>query len=133
MRKKVLHSIKPLVVFAITLSVIALTAILIQSRGSAQSQGVKQTRQKNLKEIAEERDVEVEGSDGSHQGEMALESLVEAKAIVVGRIINTKSFFDEASPIEYGESITTEYTVDVLRVVKDRTLSTTPAPGKALP
>jgi hypothetical protein len=112
--------------------VLGLMMIATRRHVSAQSQDTRQTKQKNLKEIAEERDVEVEGFDGFHLVKPTLEDLREASAIVYGRIIDNKSFFDESSPDEYGESITTEYTVDVLRIFKDMILRATPAQGKAM-
>jgi hypothetical protein len=135
MKKRVLGSIMRLTGIAVALSVIVLIATVVQRQSSAQSQDVKPTKQKKLIEIAEERDLEVVGSSGSHVGYITLASLrTGAMAIVYGRIIDSNSFFDPSGhPIEYGENITTEYTVDVLRVLKDRTLDTTPAPGKAAP
>jgi hypothetical protein len=101
-----------------------------QQQGSANS---SQARRKKLREIAMERPVEVEGVDGSELGEPTLEDITEATAIVYGRIIDSRSFFGEASPVEYGENITTEYTVDVLRLVKDKTQDTLPSPERAQP
>lgn len=94
-----------------------------------------QAKQKKLREIAMERDVEFETGDKSHVKYASLDGLKkESNAIVYGQIIDSKSFFDESgAPIEYGEIITTEYTVDVLRVFKNTTLETMPAPGKPAP
>lgn len=136
MKKRVLRSLPQLTVLAAIFLVVALIAISVQRQGSAQSQDVKQTKQqKKLIEIAEERDVEIEGSPGTHIGYATLRGLTqEATAIVYGRIIDSTSFFDESGhPIEYGENITTEYTVDVYRILKNTTLETTPAPGRAAP
>ena|SRR2546423_5753052 len=130
MRKKLVGSMTLLTVIGISFSAVVL-AVSLQQQGSA---GQSNAKQKKLREVAEERDVEVEGSSGSHVEYVTLESLRrEARAIVYGRIADSKSFFDESSPIEYGENITTEYTVNVLRVLKDKTLETTPAPARAAP
>ena len=131
MKKRVPSSMTVLTLLAVTVAALAVSLV---PQGTAKSQDVKQTKQKNLREIAMERDVEVEGVDGSHlEYATTLESLGEAKAIVYGRIIDSKSFFDPSSPIEYGESITTEYMVDVLRVIKDKTLDAMPGQVQPAP
>lgn len=57
-----------------------------------------------------------------------------AHAIVYGRISDSKSFWDVSGhPIEHGENITTEHTVDVHRVLKDETRNLTPESGKPVP
>ena len=88
-----------------------------------------------MRDIAIERDVEVEGRSESPSEFTTLESLKEeAAAIVYGRITDARSFFDESGhPVEHGELITTEYTVDVLRVLKDTTPDAATQPGRAAP
>lgn len=136
MKKRISRSTVQLTILAVMFSVVALIAISVQRQGAAQSQDEKQPRQqKKLKEIAEERNIEVEGSSGYHIEDIALEDLTKgARAVVYGRIIDSHSFFDESgAPVEHGENITTEYTVDVYRVLKDTTPDTAPSPGQAAP
>jgi hypothetical protein len=131
MKRKDLHSTTLFVGLAFMFAVLAIS--LGSQAGTVSAPSVGQDEQKKLREIAMERDVEVEGVDGSHDlGDMTMESIKEdASAIVYGRIIDSKSFFDESGhPIEHGTIITTEYTVEVLRVLRDRTLETVPLPGK---
>lgn len=98
------------------------------------SANTSQSRPKKLREMAKERDVEVEGVSESHSEYPTFEELTkDAAAIVYGRIIDSESHFAEAHPIEYGEVITTKYTVDVFRLLKDKTLDTLPPPERAQP
>lgn len=95
-----------------------------------------QDKPKTLRELAMERDVEVEGVDGSqHLTHMALRTIKrEASAIVYGRIVDSRSYFEDSGPpIEHGEYITTEYTVEVLRALRDTTSQTMPPPNQAAP
>ncbi|MCM3905733.1 MAG: hypothetical protein ND866_28915 [Pyrinomonadaceae bacterium] len=133
MKKKVMSSMTLLTVLAVTVGALAVS--LVQRHGSAKSPNVSQAQQKKLRELAMQRDVEVEGNSGSDLAFTTLASLKSgSKAIVYGRIMDSKSFFDESGqPAEYGEVITTEYTVEVLRVLKDTTLESMPSPGKAVP
>jgi hypothetical protein len=127
MRKPILRWVTLLTLLSVTVA--ALAVLLVQQQGAAKSQHVKQTKQKKLREIAMERDVEVEGVSESHSEYPTFEELTkDAAAIVYGRIIDSRSFFDESGDpvLEYGELITTEYTVDVLRVLKDKTSDTLP-------
>lgn len=121
MRKRNSHSLIVLSVVAVALSAVFLASVL-QPRGAAQSRPVnaKQEPQKNLKQLAADRDVEVPGASESHSECISLDEMTkEAGAIVYGQIIDERSFFDESSPAEYGENITTEYTVQIERVLKD--------------
>ena len=88
-------------------------------------------RPKNLKERALERDVEIESTFESDLAAATLSALAKgSSAIVVGKIKNAKSFFDESgAPVEYGELITTEYDIEVLRVLKNTTLERMPPDG----
>lgn len=133
MRKKALPLTVLLTLLAVTVAALAVT--LAQRQGRAQSPNASQAKQKNLREIAKERDVEVEGSSESHSEYLTFAELTkDAVAIVHGRIVDSKSFFDESGhPIEHGENITTEYTVDVLRVLRDRTMNTMRSPDKPAP
>lgn len=99
------------------------------------SPSADQTKQKKLKEIALERDVEVSGGIHSQAEYSMLEELRKnAVAIVYGRVIDSKSFFDESGhPIEQGENITTEYTIDVYRVLRNVKSNTTRQPGQPVP
>ncbi|MGQ0762745.1 MAG: hypothetical protein ACT4OT_12135 [Acidobacteriota bacterium] len=94
-----------------------------------------QSKQKKLSEIAKERDVEIEGLSGCEGLDMNLADLREnSKAIIYGRIFSSKSYFDDSGgPEQYGEIITSEYIVEVLRVIRDRTSESLPAPDKPPP
>jgi hypothetical protein len=93
-----------------------------------------QNRPKTLRERARERDVEVEGA-GDQLADIDLGSLKsESHAIVYGRILNTRSFFEESpSEIESGENITTEYEFQIARVLKDTTTEVIPLAPKPAP
>jgi hypothetical protein len=89
-------------------------------------------RPKSLKERALERDVEVESTAESDLAAANLPALTSgSSAIVVGKIKDAKSFFDESGHplLEYGDIITTEYDVEVLRVLKNTTLERMPPAG----
>jgi hypothetical protein len=93
-------------------------------------------RSKSLKERAMERDVEFESTAEANMTSVTLEALSkESSAIIVGRITDAKSFFDESGdPVhEYGDIITTEYAIDVLRVLKNTTLERMPPADKLPP
>lgn len=134
MKKTVVSVVTLFALLAFIFSVVAFSgSVATPPQSSANS---NQARPKKLREIAMERDVEVEGVSESHSEYPTLEDLTKgAAAIVYGRIIDSKSFFDESGDpiLEYGELITTEYTVDVLRVLKDKTLDTLPPPERAQP
>lgn len=135
MRKRNRHSLTVLSVVAVALSAAFLAAAL-QPRGAAQSRpaNARQGPQKNLRERAADRDVEIPGSSESQSEYTSLDEMTkEARAIVYGQIIDERSFFDESSPAEYGENITTEYTVQVGRVLKDLKVSASAATGRPTP
>jgi len=93
-------------------------------------------RPRSLKERALERDVEVESTTDSDMASVTLPILTkESSAIVLGRIRSAKSFFDESGDpaLEYGDIITTEYDIEVLRVLKNTTLERMPPPDKLPP
>ncbi len=84
-----------------------------------------------------ERDVEVPGLEDYSEVDSeytSFEQLAkEPNAIVYGKIIETNSYFDDSGlPFEHGRIIMTQYTVEVLRVLKDRTQQMMIAP-KMLP
>lgn len=86
-------------------------------------------RQKSLKERALDRDVEIESTAESNLPSVTLPDLTGgSSAIVVGKIKDAKSFFDESGHpvLEYGDIITTEYDIEVLRVLKNTTLDRLP-------
>ena len=94
----------------------------------------RQQKTKKLRERAMERDVEVDGPSGCDVAHVTLDGLNKpSTAIVYGKINSSRSFFDESSPSEAGDYITTEYSVDVLRVLKDTTRIITPVPGSDPP
>lgn len=135
MRKRNSHTLKVLPIVAVALSAVFLSASP-QPRGAAQSRpaDAKRETQKKLRERAADRDVEVPGASESHSEFTSLDEMAkEAGAIVYGQIIDERSFFDEASPAEYGENITTEYTVQVGRVLKDLKRAAQVAPGQLAP
>jgi hypothetical protein len=127
--------IQPSMTLYIALAVVvaALTVSLMHRQGAAQSSKSGHSQPKKLREIAMERDVEVEGTSGCDLAEMTLADLSgSSSAIVYGQIIDSKSFFDKSgAPMESGEVITTEYMVDVKRVLKDTTLETVPPLDKS--
>lgn len=132
MRKIIFRSMTLLTLLAVLVATLAV--LLVQRQGAAKSRDVKQTKQEKLREIAMKRDVEVQGPSGCDLGDTSLANLKsESGAIVYGRITGSSSFFDESSPSEAGDYITTEYTVEVLRVLKDTTLESMPPPHKAPP
>lgn len=130
MRKRLMRSTTLLVIIAIALSAVVF-AVRLQQQGSANS---SQGKKKTLKDIAAERDAEISEGIESQAEYGTLEALTkDASAIVYGRIVDARSFFDESDPLAYGEDITTEYTVDVYRVVRDTKLKYKLDPGQAAP
>ena len=109
----------------------------VQSAASnVPAQDQDKTRPKSLKERALERDVEVESTAEADLTSVTLPELTKvSSAIIVGKITNAKSFFDESGDpvLEYGDIITTEYAIDVLRVLKNTTLETMPPADKLPP
>ena len=131
MNKNVFISMTLVVLAAAVFSGAVFSGSLSHQQGTVNS---GQTRPKKLREIAMERNVEVEGPSGCNLADMSLADLsTSSSAIVYGRIIDSKSFFDESSPSESGDYITTEYAIEVLRVLKDRTLETMPPANKPAP
>lgn len=130
MNKRVLSLMTLLVLLVGIYSVVASSGSVVPHQDPTKS---RQPKPRKLNEIALDREVEVEGADLSHGEAQALQDLSEAKAIVYARIIDSKSFFDESSPQEKGENITTEYAVEVLRVLKDKTSESMPPPERAHP
>lgn len=96
------------------------------------SSGQGKVRPKSLKERALERDIEVESTSESDLPAATLPVLTSgSSAIIVGKITAAKSFFDESGhpALEYGDIITTEYDIEVLRVLKNTTLERMPTGG----
>lgn len=113
-------------------SLIGLTLISVVAAGLAVSRGSQQDKPtawpsepKSLREIAKERDVEVPGLEEYgeyHEYSDVSELAKNANAIVYGRIVERNSYFSDAGlPFEHGRIIMTTYTVEVLRVLKDKT------------
>lgn len=93
-------------------------------------------RPKSLKQRALERDVEVESTAESNLGSVDLPTLTNgASAIILGKITNIKSYFDESGDarLEYGDIITTEYEVEVQRIFKNTTLERMPPADRLAP
>ena len=113
-------------------TLIFLSVVCVNQVSATQGKG----RPKSLKERALERDVEVESTGDSNIGSVDLQALASgSSAIILGRITNTKSFFDESGDpkLEYGDIITTEYEVEVQHIFKDTTRETMPPPTKLAP
>lgn len=131
-------SIGALVCALTSLSVISARAIfnsygeptLPQNASSGSSTQVSsdqdRVRLKSLKERALERDVEVESTAESDFAAATLPALISGSSVIIfGKIKDARSFFDE----EYGDIITTEYNIEVLRVLKNTTLERMPPAG----
>jgi hypothetical protein len=118
-------------ILAIVLSLVSFSKTLTSSKNP---QNFSQTKMKTLREKAMERDIEIDGPSGCDVPHVTLDGLnKESTAIVYGKINNSRSFFDETSPSEAGDYITTEYRIEILRVLKDTTRLTTPSPGNDPP
>lgn len=132
MRKKSLRVAVVAIGFVVAFAAIA--AGVASQREAAKSPAVNQQRPKKLREIAMERDVEIPGR-AAHAEYADFEALAkDAEAVVYGRISEAKSYFDESGhPIEHGTIITTEYAVEVLRVLKDKTREVMLPPGRRNP
>jgi hypothetical protein len=131
MRNRFLRTFTALTLFAALSAATALGVSMIRQRqGAAPSPAAdKKERSKSLKEVAHEQDVSVSFADSSESEYKSFEPMKEeAVAIVHGRIVNAASAFDET-----GDAITTEYQVQVLRVLKDVTSAAAPAPGQTFP
>ena len=117
MKKRLL---RPVTLLTLTAAVLSLTAWAIASapRQDARAAQTDETKRKTLRDIARERDVEIQETEGELDGEYDdLHRLAKhAEAIVVGRITDAQSSFDG------DDYIYTTYQVDVLRVVKDTQL-----------
>lgn len=133
MRKRLVHSTALLSLLVIAISLLVFSPAY--HRGAAMLSPAGQGKTKKPIEIAKERDWEVEGNSEAPGGYGTLASLIEgAYAILHGRITEARSFWDESGhPIEHGENITTEYKVEVLRVLKDETWRVIPKPGEPAP
>jgi hypothetical protein len=107
---------------ALTAAALSFTAWAIASapRQSAQAPQTGETKRKTLRDIAHERDVEVQETEGELDGEYDdLRRLAKhAEAIVVARVTDAQSSFTDGS-----DFIFTTYQLDVRRVVKDMRLS----------
>lgn len=131
MRKILLRLITPLTLTGLT--VIALAVGSMQQRGAAKPPVVSQSGQKTLKEMAKERDV-VRESSALPQFTTFEELVSIPHAVVYGRITHTESFFSHSDdPLEDGDYITTEYTVEVSRVLKATRLNVPLSPGQPEP
>jgi len=117
MRKKVVQAVT---LFSVVVAVLSAGVLATSQQQRGPAELFDRGRPKTLKERAEERDVEVSGEGTCRPEYTSLDEMTkEARAIIYGRIIDSKSFWDESSPPEYGEAITTEYAVAVYRVLRD--------------
>lgn len=133
MKRKVLRSITLSALLVVAVAALAVSQVLRES--DAKAPAARQEKAKTLRDIAAERDVETEEGIESGREYATLEELKkEATAVVYGRITDSKSFFDESGhPIEHGDYITTEYTVEVNQVLRNRTLNGDISAGKPAP
>lgn len=119
MKKRLL---RPVTLIALTAAALSLTAWAIASapRQSPQAAQTGETKRKTLRDIARERDVEIQATEGELDGEYDdLHRLAKhAEAIVVARVTDAQSSFGDG-----GDYIHTTYNLDVLRVVKDTQLN----------
>lgn len=131
MGDRYLNSSAIIAVIAVTLG--ALTLSFMRHQEVAQSMAVSQAKQRQLRERALTQDIEIDGVSESHSEYSTFDELInEAQAIVYGRIVNSYSFFDESgNSNENGEVITTEYTVEVHQVLRNRP-PTSAAPAEKL-
>lgn len=133
MKRKNFLSAAPRFLVTAVLSVGATGVSPLRQRASAKSPAVSRAKQKTLKERAAERDVTIEVV--AHSQYTTFEELIKLpRAVVYGRIIDSVSFFDESGHyLDQGEYITTEYALEVVRVLKDAKLNAAPEPGKPVP
>ncbi|HEU4596380.1 MAG TPA: hypothetical protein VFS10_14685 [Pyrinomonadaceae bacterium] len=133
MKRRILRSVSPLFLLTVMLPVTGLAVFLTQQRGTAKTPVVSQSKQRTLRELARERDV-VRESAALPQFSTFDELVELPHAIVYGRITDSVSFFGESDhPLEDGDYITTEYTVEVSRVLKSTRLNTPLAAGQPEP
>src|SRR5947209_13191559 len=99
------------------------------NRGN-QDEGTSAPKRKTLREVGQERDVEVSVPNLEFNVEhVDLQSLAKnSTAIVIGQITDEKASFSES-----GDFINTYYSVDVQRVLKDTTYATPLRPNDELP
>lgn len=132
MKKRYLALVLLFVIGGILLAAVFDARLPPRSKSFA-SQG--QQKPKSLRERAREHDVEVEGPSDSDLVDITLAGLkTESHAIVYGRVLNSRSFFDESPfAVESGDSVTTEYEFEIVKVLKDTTREVIPAPPKPAP
>ena len=132
MQKKLAIPMAWLALLAIGFYVAMFWGPVMSQQGSLKRE---QAKPQKLKEIAIKRNVEVEVSSGCDFADISLDELMQSsRAIVYGKIIDSRSYFDESGDLrDAGEVITTEYTVEVMQVVRDRTLESMPPPHKSPP
>jgi hypothetical protein len=114
MIKKITRPLTIITLIGVLFSITVLSASLFDKPQEQTSQNVSQNgRFKTLRDVAQERDVETEST--SCLGEFSgLASLTKASnTIVVGTIIDTKSYFSED-----GHTISTTYTIHTERILK---------------
>lgn len=108
--------LRAVTIIALTAAALSLTAWAIASapRQRAQAAQTDETKRKTLRELARERDVEVQELEDELSGEYSdLRTLAKhAEAIVVGRVTSAQSSFDG------DDFIYTTYQIDVQRVIK---------------
>jgi hypothetical protein len=130
MKKKVLRSLSLLTFLVAALSVTVWTFSLVsQQAPKAENTKAENTSRKTLREIARDRDVEVDVPDGERNVEYAsLSSLADhAEAIVIGQIV------EEASSFDGDDDIFTTYQVDIKQILKHTKLKAPLATGEQQP
>ncbi len=78
--------------------------------GAQESPGKNPPKRKTLRQIAQERDIDI-STQRESEVEYSLEELTRSEAIIQGRIINTETTLSD-------DSISTTYTIETQRVVK---------------
>lgn len=128
MRKKLMRSLTGLTVLAAAFSLVAMGIVMVP-RVDGQNAAQAGSPHKKLRDVAQERDVEitVESEAEAEYSDLGLLAQ-EAEAVVVGRIAKAKSDFNDS-----GERITTEYTIEVERVLKDVEPNAPRSEGAAAP
>jgi hypothetical protein len=122
--------LRPVTLLALTAAALSLAAwgIASTARPPAQAAQTDETKRKTLRELARERDVELEShSESEAEYDDARQLARAAEAIVVGRVSAAEAAFDGDN------SIITTYSVEVERVIKDTQLKAPLRAGQPQP
>ena len=122
--------LRPVTLLALTAAGLSLTAWAIASapRQSQQAAQADETKRKTLRELARERDVErVSHSESEAEYDDMRRLARAAEAIVVGRVSAAEAGFSS------DDYITTTYTIEVERIIKDTQLKAPLLPDQPQP